>query len=327
MSGLARRTGLFLALPVVLVVVWWFTSADSVNYAFPPLRTILDFFPRTWFQGRLTHDVVPSLTRLGIGYAIALVVGIGLGLLIGTSRVLRARCSSRCGNSAIVILDDADLELAVSAGAWGSFLHQGQICMTAGRHIVHEAVADEYVSALAQHAQNLPVGDPTTGQVALGPPIDEAQRDKVHALVTSTVDAGARLAAGGTYEGLFYRPTVLDAVRPEMPAYAQEVFGPVAPVLRFSTMEQAARLAADSGYGLSLGILSRDVMKALALAEQIPTGIVHINDQTVNDEAVAPFGGVLDSGTGARFGGSANLDAFTDQRWITIRGDIPAYPF
>jgi benzaldehyde dehydrogenase (NAD) len=231
------------------------------------------------------------------------------------------------GNSAMVILDDADLDLAVSAGAWGSFLHQGQICMTAGRHIVHERVADAYVSALAEHASHLPVGDPTTGQVALGPLIDEGQRDKVHGLVTSTVDAGARLAAGGTYEGLFYRPTVLDDVRPEMPAYAQEVFGPVAPVLRFSTMEEAVRLAADTGYGLSLGILSRDVMKALALAEQIPTGIVHINDQTVNDEAVAPFGGVLDSGTGARFGGAANLDAFTDQRWITIRGDIPTYPF
>lgn len=231
------------------------------------------------------------------------------------------------GNSAIVVLDDADLDLAVSAGAWGSFLHQGQICMTAGRHIVHEKVADAYVSALAEHASHLPVGDPTTGQVALGPLIDAGQRDKVHALVSSTVDAGARLAAGGTYEGLFYRPTVLDQVRPEMPAYAHEVFGPVAPVLRFSTMEEAARLAADSGYGLSLGILSRDVMKALALADQVPTGIVHINDQTVNDEAVAPFGGVLDSGTGARFGGSANLDAFTEQRWITIRGDIPAYPF
>jgi len=231
------------------------------------------------------------------------------------------------GNSALVILDDADLDLAVSAGAWGSFLHQGQICMTAGRHIVHEKVADAYVSALSEHADHLPVGDPTTGQVALGPLIDAGQRDKVHGLVTSTVDAGARLAAGGSYDNLFYRPTVLDNVRPDMPAYAQEVFGPVAPVLRFSTMEEAARLAADTGYGLSLGILSRDVMKALALAEQVPTGIVHINDQTVNDEAVAPFGGVLDSGTGARFGGSANLDAFTDQRWITIRGDIPAYPF
>jgi benzaldehyde dehydrogenase (NAD) len=171
------------------------------------------------------------------------------------------------------------------------------------------------------------VGDPATGQVALGPLIDAGQRDKVHQLVTSSVDSGARLVAGGSYEGLFYQPTVLDGVREDMPAYRQEVFGPVAPVIRFTSPEEAVRLAADTDYGLSLGILTRDVMKGLALAEQIPTGIVHINDQTVNDEAVAPFGGVLDSGTGARFGGQSNLDAFTDQRWITVRGELPRYPF
>lgn len=231
------------------------------------------------------------------------------------------------GNSALVILEDADLDAAVSAGAWGSFLHQGQICMTAGRHIVADGVADAYVSALAAHADALPVGDPATGQVALGPLIDARQRDKVHSHVTSSVDAGARLAAGGTYDGLFYRPTVLDEVRTDMPAYAQEVFGPVAPVVRFGDEAEAVGLAAGSSYGLSLSILTRDVSRGLALADQIPTGIVHINDQTVNDEAVAPFGGVLDSGTGVRFGGSANLDAFTDQRWITVRGEIPPYPF
>jgi benzaldehyde dehydrogenase (NAD) len=120
---------------------------------------------------------------------------------------------------------------------------------------------------------------------------------------------------------------VLDAVRPDMPACANEIFGPVAPVVRFETDDEAVKLAAGSEYGLSLSILTGDVMRGLALAEKIPTGIVHINDQTVNDEAVAPFGGVLDSGTGARFGGTANLDAFTDQRWITLRGEIPAYPF
>ena len=231
------------------------------------------------------------------------------------------------GNSALVILDDADLERAVSAGAWASFLHQGQICMTAGRHLVHASVADDYVAALAEHAGHLPVGDPATAQVALGPLIDAGQRDKVHSLVMSTVDAGAELKAGGTYEGLFYKPTVLDGVRTDMPAYAQEVFGPVAPIIRFSTLDEAAALAADSGYGLSLGILTKDLAKGLALADKVPTGIVHINDQTVNDEAVAPFGGVLDSGTGARFGGTANLDAFTEQRWITMRGDVPVYPF
>jgi benzaldehyde dehydrogenase (NAD) len=230
------------------------------------------------------------------------------------------------GNSALVVLDDVDIDRAVSAAAWGTYLHQGQICMTAGRHLVHERVAESYVEALAAHANALPVGDPT-GEVALGPLIDAGQRDKVHDLVTSSVDAGARLAAGGTYEDLFYRPTVLDAVRTDMPAYANEVFGPVAPIVRFSAVDEAVELAAASSYGLSLSILTGDAMRGLELAERIPTGIVHINDQTVNDEAVAPFGGVLESGTGARFGGSANLEAFTDARWITLRGQIPEYPF
>jgi benzaldehyde dehydrogenase (NAD) len=231
------------------------------------------------------------------------------------------------GNSALIILDDVDLERAASAGAWGSFLHQGQICMTTGRHLVHEAIYDDYVAALAGKAEHLPVGDPASGQVALGPIIDERQRDKVHALVTQTAGAGARLAAGGTYEGLFYRPTVLADVTPEMPAYANEVFGPVAPVLRFGSADDVAEIAARSAYGLSLGILTRDVMRGLDLARRIPTGIVHINEQTVDDEANTPFGGILDSGTGARFGGTANLEAFTEMHWVTMRGDIAPYPF
>jgi benzaldehyde dehydrogenase (NAD) len=231
------------------------------------------------------------------------------------------------GNSALIVLDDVDLDRAVSAGAWGSFLHQGQICMTTGRHLVHEAIYRDYVARLAVKASQLPVGDPATGQVALGPVIDKRQRDKIHGLVTGSVVAGARLAAGGSYEGLFYSPTVLADVSPEMPAYASEVFGPVAPVLPFSTAEDAAKLAAASEYGLSLGILTRDVMRGLDLARQIPTGIVHINEQTVDDEPNIPFGGIGVSGTGARFGGAANLEAFTDTRWVTIRGDIAPYPF
>lgn len=232
------------------------------------------------------------------------------------------------GNSALVVLDDVDLDRAAAAGAWGSFLHQGQICMTTGRHLVHEAIYDEYVGRLADKASHLPVGNPATEQVALGPIIDERQRDKIHGLVTSSVSSGARLASGGTYEGLFYRPTVLADVETAMPAYANEVFGPVAPVVRFASLDEAAKLAADTEYGLSLGILTRDPMRGLELARRIPTGIVHINDQTVNDEANVPFGGILASGTGARFGGAAaNVDAFTDTRWITMRTDIAPYPF
>jgi len=231
------------------------------------------------------------------------------------------------GNSALIILDDVDLDRAVSAGAWGSFVHQGQICMTTGRHLVHEAIYDDYVAKLAETAGHLPVGDPATEQVALGPIIDAKQRDRIHGLVTSSVEAGAKLAAGGEFDGLFYRPTVLADVTTGMPAYADEVFGPIAPVIRFETADEAAKLAADTEYGLSLGILTRDVMRGLDLAAKIPTGLVHINDQTVNDEANIPFGGILASGTGARFGGDANLDAFTETRWVTVRGDIAPYPF
>src|ERR1700678_2104933 len=161
------------------------------------------------------------------------------------------------GNSALIVLDDVDLDRAVSAGAWGSFLHQGQICMTTGRHLVADAIYDEYVERLAAKAGHLPVGNPATDQVALGPIIDARQPDKVYGLVRDSVAAGARLDAGGSYDRLFYAPTVLADVTAQMPAYASEVFGPVAPVLRFATPEDAAKLAAESEYGLSLGILTR----------------------------------------------------------------------
>jgi benzaldehyde dehydrogenase (NAD) len=232
------------------------------------------------------------------------------------------------GNSAMLVLDDADVEKAVNLAAWGSFFHQGQICMTTGRHLVADRIYDDFVEALAEKAGHLPVGNPATEEVALGPVIDEGQRDKIHGLVTATTDAGAKAAAGATYDGLFYRPTVLSEVTPDHPAFTEEIFGPVAPVTRISSEDEAVELARASEYGLSLGIITSDVMRGLALADRIPTGIVHINDQTVNDEANAPFGGVAASGTGSRFGGApANIEAFTETRWITARAEPPTYPF
>ena len=232
------------------------------------------------------------------------------------------------GNSAMLVLDDADVEQAVNLAAWGSFFHQGQICMTTGRHLVADAIYDDFVEALADKARHLPVGNPATEEVALGPVIDEGQRDKIHGLVTATTDAGAKAAAGASYDGLFYRPTVLSEVTREHPAFTEEIFGPVAPVTRVGSEDEAVDLAKASEYGLSLGIITSDVMRGLALADRIPTGIVHINDQTVNDEANAPFGGIAASGTGSRFGGApANIEAFTETRWITARAEPPTYPF
>ncbi|MFS0734765.1 benzaldehyde dehydrogenase [Microbacterium sp. 1P10UB] len=231
------------------------------------------------------------------------------------------------GNSAYIVRADADVDKAVNLATWGAFLHQGQICMTVGRHIVHESVFDEYVAKLAAKAESMHVGDPAAGQVHLGPLIDEVQRDRVHTLVQDAVAQGAELKAGGTYDRLFYRPTVLANTPRDAAAYCDEVFGPVASVVSFSTDDEAVELATESDYGLSLGIVTADVFGGLELARRIPTGIVHINDQTVNDEANAPFGGTGSSGTGSRHGGAqANIDAFTETRWITMRREPGQYP-
>ncbi|WP_285508982.1 benzaldehyde dehydrogenase [Actinokineospora sp. NBRC 105648] len=232
------------------------------------------------------------------------------------------------GNSALVVFPDVDVTAAASVGAWGTFTHSGQICMATSRHLVHESIAEEYTAVLAAKVGGLPVGDPFRAEVALGPLIDAGQRDRVHGLVTASVDSGATVRTGGTYEGLFYRPTVLGEVPVDAPAYREEIFGPVAPVTAFRDLDQVADLAGGTDYGLSLGILTRDVTAGLALAERVPTGLVHINDQTVNDEATAPFGGLGSSGTGSRHGGpQANIEAFTETQWVTLRGDLPVYPF
>ena len=231
------------------------------------------------------------------------------------------------GNNALIVLPGADLAKAASAGAFGSFLHQGQICMTAGRHLVHESLTNDYVSALREKAEHLPVGDPMSGQVALGPIIDDRQRDNIHRIVEEAKAAGATVEAGGTYDNLFYSPTVLTGLDKENPAWAEEIFGPVAPVMGFSTLEEAAEIVNSSEYGLSVSILG-DVGEAMKLADMVHSGKVHINEQTVMDESNAPFGGVGASGTGSRFGGyTANIEAFTETQWLTVRPDIAPYPF
>lgn len=230
------------------------------------------------------------------------------------------------GNNAMVVLPGADLDAAVAAGAFGSFMHQGQICMTTGRHLVHSSIAAEYVAKLAAKAEGLVVGDPT-GMVHQGPIIDERQRDRVHGIVAEAQSAGATLAAGGSYEGLFYRPTVLSVTDASNPAWSSEIFGPVAPVMTFDTVQEALDIISQSPYGLSVGILG-DIGEAMWLADRLRSGKVHINEQTVMDEANSPFGGMGDSGTGSRFGGAtANIEAFTETQWLTIRPDIAPYPF
>jgi benzaldehyde dehydrogenase (NAD) len=231
------------------------------------------------------------------------------------------------GKSPFIVLDDADLEAAASAGAWGSYLHQGQVCMASGRHIVLRKVAAEYVDILTKKTSALPVGDPFRQNVAIGPLINAKQLARVDQIVKDSVAAGARLMTGGTHEGPFYYPTVLHNVRAGMPAYDLEIFGPVAPVIVAEDEEDAIRIANDTDYGLSGAVQTGSLERGLRIARRIRSGLVHINDQTIADYAEIPFGGMGASGNGSRFGSMTNWEEFTEWQWLTVGGKPARYPF
>jgi benzaldehyde dehydrogenase (NAD) len=230
------------------------------------------------------------------------------------------------GKNSLIVLDDADLDLAVANASWSVYLHQGQICMSAGRMLVHSKIAADFSKRLADKAKNLPVGNPTTGQVALGPMINQAQADHASRIVKKSIEQGAKLAAGGTADGLFFKATVLTGVKPGMAAYDEEIFGPVASITTFDTDDEAVKLANDTEFGLSAAVISNSVGRAMAIGEQLRVGLLHINDQTVNDEVVNPFGGVGASGNGTSIGGPANWEEFTQWQWMTVKGTAPLYP-
>jgi benzaldehyde dehydrogenase (NAD) len=231
------------------------------------------------------------------------------------------------GNAAFVVLDDADIDLASMVGAWSSFHFSGQTCITANRHIVMRGVADAYRAALAERARSMTVGDTAGDDMSIGPVISEGQRDRAHALLERSVAQGARVVEGGTYDGLFYRPTVVDDVRPGMPLYEEEIFAPIAPITVVDTEEEALRLTNDTLYRLANAIFTGDLDRGLAFAQRVHSGMVHINDTTALDEAHVPFGGLGASGMGGRSGGEANLEEFTERRWISVQRTPVHYPY
>ncbi|WP_324760777.1 aldehyde dehydrogenase family protein [Haloarcula sp. GH36] len=236
------------------------------------------------------------------------------------------------GNNAHVVTADADLDQAVDAGVFGSFAHQGQVCISINRHLVHEEVYDEYVEKITERAANLPAGS-AHDHVVVGPIIDESQRDEILEYVERTVEAGATLETGGetvevdgVEDSLVVEPTVLSDVTNDMAAACNEHFGPVVPVIPFSDVDEAVEIANDTEFGLSGSVHAGDVGAGKRIAQRLETGMVHVNDQPINDEAHVPF-----SGTGASGVGGYNTDDFleevTEQKWISLQHEAREFPF
>jgi acyl-CoA reductase-like NAD-dependent aldehyde dehydrogenase len=225
------------------------------------------------------------------------------------------------GKNALLVLEDADVDYAVDAAVFGSFMNAGQICMCVDRVIVHRAVAEEFTAGFAARVRALPYGDPADPGTAVGPVVNPGAAQRVAALVADAVAQGARLAAGtGQVEepGTLIRPVVLTGVTKEMRIYYDEIFGPATVIHVADSADEAVTLANDTPYGLTAGVITENLATGLEVARRLRTGIVHINDQSIADEPQAPFGGVKSSGYG-RFGGQAGAEAFTDTRWITAR--------
>ena len=231
------------------------------------------------------------------------------------------------GNNALIVLDDADLDQAAMVGAWSTFHYQGQTCITAGRHIVQAGIAEAYTAALAARADAITVGNTLTENVGLGPMINAKQRDRARNMLDEAVAGGAQVVAGGTTDGPFFRPTVVTGVNRDSRLWTEEIFAPVAPILAVADADEAVAVANDTAYGLVDSVMTGDLYRGMQLARRLRAGMVHVNDATPQDEALAPFGGIGQSGLGGRSGGDANLEEFTERRWLTVNPGPAHYPY
>ena len=273
----------------------------------------------TLVEGLIAHPAVRRVNFTGstkVGRRIAELAG----------RHLKPALLELGGKAPLVILDDADLEAAVNAVAFGAFMNQGQICMSTERVVVDAKVADAFVARLKAKAAALPVGDPRQGEVVLGAMVSAAAAGLVSDLAQDAKDKGGDVVlAPSVSHQTVVSAAIVDRVTPAMRIYSEESFGPIVAIIRVSGDDEAIRVANDTEYGLAAAVFSQNINRALHVATRINSGICHINGSTVADEAQMPFGGTKSSGYG-RFGGTAGIAEFTDLRWITIE-TAPHYPF
>lgn len=244
------------------------------------------------------------------------------------SRSLKKVSISGSGKNPFVVLDDvADFDAVISASLYATFYFSGQVCMAAGRHLVHRSLHDKYVEALVAAAKKLVVADPWTNPEAdYGPMTLPGAVDRMDQIVADAVGKGAKLHLGGKKNGPYYPPTVLTGVKPGMRAWDEEVFGPIAAITAFDTDDEAVGMANDTPYGLSAAVFG-SADRATRVGLRIESGMLHVNDKPVDDAAYVPFGGVKQSGNGGRYGSYVNWFEYTQTKWITVSARPNAVPF
>lgn len=230
------------------------------------------------------------------------------------------------GKNPLIVLRDADVDYAVRAGCFGIYFHQGQVCMANSRIIVEAPVFDEFCEKFAARSRTYKVGDPRDPHTVIGPLIRRSQCAFIDEHVADASAKGAKVLTGGTHQNNFYQPTVIAGVTPEMRIYSEESFGPITSIIKVNSAEEALKVANDTSYGLSAGVITNDLQKAMDLALRLESGMVHINDTTVTDEPHVPFGGVKNSGFG-REGGNYSMEEMTELKWITIQLGQRQFPF
>jgi len=230
------------------------------------------------------------------------------------------------GKNSMIVTDDVDLDVAASNCAWGSWLHQGQVCMATDLVMVNKKIEAELTNRMVTKAQNLPYGDPANG-LPIGPLINEAQAIKAESIINDAVNKGAKLLAGGKRDGKYIPATVLHGVKPGMRAFSEELFAPVVCIIPVDSDQEAIDMSNASEFGLAGGVLCNDLDRANAIGNQLQVGMLHINDQTINGGANAPFGGFKNSGNGSRTNGPADLDEYTQWQWVSTKKVATPYPF
>ncbi|GGR43917.1 aldehyde dehydrogenase family protein [Streptomyces netropsis] len=230
------------------------------------------------------------------------------------------------GNSALIVLDDADLDYAVDAAVFSRFIHQGQVCMAANRVLVDRSVEAEFTEKFVAKVRTLKVGDPADPATHIGPLINAGQAEGITTLVEQTIADGATALLHGESDGTLVGPSVLTGLAADSPVLGQEIFGPVVLIIPFDGEEEAVRIANDTPYGLSGAVHTGDIERGVRVAKRIDSGMIHVNDSTVHDEPIVPFGGEKHSGVG-RLNGEAVVDAFTTTKWISVQHGRSRFPF